>query len=174
MISLAGFSWLSNFIDKKVGERVREGLESYRQDMKDYVDLFNCRVHTYLGYMAWHDKRIDEAIRITETALQFTVDPNSEWLAHVKSNLAFYYAQAGRKDLKTKAIEYAQFAISRLPAFPHRINWAANEGYVRLKFAEGDEEKKAAVEVCRDVRNKYPGLASEMNEYLEEAGEREN
>lgn len=106
-----------------------------------------------LGYVYYWFNDPNKAIEHTEKALSLAQEQENEKEAIAcKNNLAFYYAQRGKKADKEVALSYAEQACKMEKS---DIN-LDTLGYVKMKFGETKEEIQEAIEILEQITKLHP------------------
>lgn len=107
------------------------------------LDEKNTKWHKLLGYAHYWFDEIEEAIILTEKALQIAKDQkNEKEIISCKNNLSFYYAMERKPENKQKALEYANDAYEFNRNSPNYIDTL---GFVKMKFATTKDELTEAI-----------------------------
>lgn len=123
----------------------------------------NPRHYRLLGYVYYWFNDPNKAIEHTEKALSLAQENEKEAIA-CKNNLAFYYAQRGKKADKEVALGYAEQACKMDKSDLHLDTL----GYVKMKFGETTEEIQEAIEILEQVNQLHPNHP-DYKAHLEEA-----
>lgn len=140
-------------------------LEDVKKNLENALKEFNAALLVTMGHVNWQDGKLEHAIQLTEGALN-EKPPSEATQAMIKSNLAYYYAQAKIWENRHLALEYSTFARNVYYKFQTRTAWIANDVYVSIMFAETPEELEKAEQLARQVKLAFPQLAQEMDGYL--------
>lgn len=117
-----------------------------------------------------YETDVDRAIEYTESAIKYL---RGKVLTQAKSNLAYYYAYKPYPEAKERVLTLAKETLTDSFLYPDRMNnFKINYGYVKMQYADTEEEIKQAIRYLEDLL-KRPGLKEkdkvEVKEYLEKA-----
>jgi len=111
----------------------------------------NPKHYRLLGYVYYWFNDPNKAIERTVKALGLAQEDEKEAIA-CKNNLAFYYAQRGKKEDKEIALGYAEQACEMEKSDVHLDTL----GYVKMKFGETREEIEEAIEILEQSTQLQP------------------
>lgn len=130
------------------------------------IDEENPKQHKLLGLVYYWFDDIEQAISITEKALQMAKDQkNAKEIASCKNNLAFYYTIEGKPEKKQMAFEYANAAYE---SNRNSGSYLDTLGYVKMKFATTVDELREAIDLFNKALELAP-LNEDFIKHLQEA-----
>lgn len=158
-----GREWISGRVSQAVEDGLRRTQES----------IF-ARLYHHLSWLDWRrlhnaeQQDLDVAIGYSEKALKLTQDPDIR--IEIKSNLAYYYAEAGKQERKIVALRYAAEAKDYYMREGISESYVANDIFVRMKYANPCDQivLRPLVSEIRDLIVSHSQLRVELERYLDE------
>ncbi len=176
LATLYASEWVDERIEKRLSEVEERATKQIRKDFQGEINRTRAFLYSHLGVVEWrrlHDARdLDQAITFARGALS-VVDPvHADVSAVIKSNLAYYYAEAGKLDRKEEALRFASearayYSVRSEPGWEFLL---ANDVYVRMRYANACDIKtlQPVADEIRDLMAFHPNLQMELTGYLSE------